>query len=223
MIQSKQAHIIILVLLLVLIGLLLWNHSIQEEQYEFTVSKLATGTAKTLTDVKDYAKEKWYQLRAYLRKHYREAAMRKIYKFLNNSNLQFLGKNQDIKENPTLKRRKTITGYGKPTLLNQFCAVSKQGKQAARKWLTTIMKDNFEDYLYEQWKLKHTLYRAILSLGENFGFMTGEDILGNYILDMINDDDEFTLLIDRLNKFETNEGLNVCTGKKSFKLSSLFK
>ena len=44
-----------------------------EEYYEFTVDKLVSGTISTAKDLKDYSEEKWYELKAFLKKHYKTA------------------------------------------------------------------------------------------------------------------------------------------------------
>lgn len=210
---------IALIILLVIVCLIIKNiHN--KENYEVTAGKILSGTVQTGKDIANYAKEKWVQLKNYLKKHYREAMIRKMFKFLNNSGLKYLGPDQDFAKNEFLKQRMLYTEAGKPTLLQRFCVLSKENKEKSKMWLINLMKMNFNDYLHEQWKLKSTLKRAILALGENFGFMSGEDILNKYILEIINED--FDGIITALNAFENKEGVNVCAGKKKSILSKLF-
>lgn len=193
------------------------------ENYEFTADKLVSGTISTAKDLKDYSMEKWYELKAFLKKHYKTALIRKLFKFLNNSNLKYLGKVQDPTANPEIKLmlRKTVTQSGESTLLQSLCARVKNNKEQSKKWLLLILQNNIDDYLYEQWKLKNTLYRAIISLGQNYGFLTGEEILQKYINEVIND--EYDLIVDELMKFVNYEGINVCSGKKQSKIGTFMK
>jgi hypothetical protein len=221
--ENKSFYLLccyLLVIILILSIVIIYKKN--NEYYEFTADKLVSGTISTAKDLKDYSTEKWIKLKAYLRKHYKEQTIRKIFKFLNNSNLQYLGKVQDPTINPEikLKQRKTITKLGEPTLLQSFCTRVKNNKEQSKKWLLLILQNNIQDYLYEQWKLKNILYRGILTLGENYGFLTGDEILEKYINEIINE--EYDIIVDHLMKFVNYEGINVCSGKKQSKIGSLF-
>jgi hypothetical protein len=216
-------YLLIIMIILSIIIIYQLNKQKDDEYYEFTADKLVSGTIASAKDLKNYSLEKWYELKAFLKKHYKEALIRKLFKFLDNSNLQYLGKVQDPTINPQikLKLRKTVTGPNESTLLQSFCSRVKNNKEQSKKWLLLILQNNIDDYLTEQWKLKSTLYRAILSLGENYGFLTGEEILQKYINEVINE--EYDVIIEQLMKFVNYEGINVCSGKKQSKISSFIK
>jgi hypothetical protein len=215
--------LLLIVLILSIVIIFQLKKQKDDEYYEFTTDKLVSGTLATAKDLKNYSSEKWIQLKKFLKKHYKEMLIRKLFKFLNNSNLQYLGKVQDPTINPEikLKYRKTVTDLDEPTLLQSFCTRVKNNKEQSKKWLLLLLQNNIHDYLYEQWKLKSTLYRAILSLGENYGFLTGEEILQKYINEIIHE--EYDLIIDHLMKFVNYEGINVCSGKKQSKIGSFIK
>ena len=213
---------IILGLAIILVVLLIILLCRPEEEYyrELTASKLISGSLQTGKDLINYTSEKWLQLKNFLREHYKEALIRKMLKFLNNSDLEYLGPDQDIIKNPYLRKRKLRTSYNTPNLLQMYCKFANTTKDNGKQWLINIMKTNFDDYLYEQWSLKSTLKRAILSLGQNFGLMTGEDILNKYILEIINEN--YSEILSKLTAFENKNGINVCSGKKKSIISKLF-
>ena len=223
--MKHHFHYYVLILLIIIISIIFYiiKHlkDEEEEYYAPSLDKIVSGTVTTAKDLKGYALEKWYQLKAYLQKHYRDALIRKIFKFLNNSNLVYLGKIQDPKLNPQIKQRKTVTGQNEPTLLQSFCTRVRNNKEQSKMWLLAILKNNIYDYLFEQWKLKNTLYRAILGLGENFGFLTADEILEKFINEIINE--EYDLIVERLQAFENKEGINICSGKKPSTIGKFLK
>jgi hypothetical protein len=223
---------LILIAIVVILCIYLWSvHQAKQrevnrlaalEQFRhITATQVATGTVKTVKDLGAYGKQKWAELKIYLRKHYKEDMVRKMLKFLNYSTLVYLGKLQDeaiaAKDGLKLRKRKLRTNVD---LLTQFCAEVKKNPNTAKQWLIKIISANFDDYLYEQWALKHTIWRAVLGLGENFGLMTGQDILNNYMLDII--DTDWPYILEALKNFENKAGVNVCTGKKTSILSRFF-
>jgi hypothetical protein len=229
--KATNHHILIIILVSIVIVLLIWqsmksskpttvqtssNVPVRGEYYEMTASQVLEGASKTSKDLADYVANKWKELKYHLKIHYKEALIRKLLKFLNNSNFTYLGKIQDPKY-PNLILRKTVTSG--PSLLQQYCLMAKKGDAISKAWLMNILTNNFNDYLNEQWKMKSALHRAILNLGQNFGFLTGEEILEVYIKEII--DDDYNYVLTALKQFENKEGVNICTGKKSSFFSRL--
>ncbi len=209
------------ILIVILLIILLYKHKDEQEYYrELTASKLISGSIQSGKDLINYTSEKWLQLKNFLREHYKEALIRKMFKFLNNSDLEYLGPDQNIDKNPYLRKRKLRTSYNTPNLLQMYCKFANTTKDNGKQWLINIMKANFDDYLYEQWSLKSTLKRAILNLGQNFGILSGEDILNKYILEVINEN--YGEILSKLTAFENKNGINVCSGKKKSIISKLF-
>lgn len=191
----------------------------KNEKYEINVSDVYKGAVGTAKDLSSYARKKWEQLKYDLKNDYKETLIRKMLKFLNNSNFTYLGKIQDPKA-PNLIKRKTVTPGA--SLLQQFCLVANNHtKQHSKTWLLRVLEDNFDDYVIEQLKLKSSLYSAILSLGNNFGILINNKVLQEYMKEIIDEDYEY--ILDQLKVFENKQGVNICTGKKSSFFGNLGK
>jgi hypothetical protein len=219
--NTSQFNIIVLVILLIIVFISVYLIKSGDEYYEMTASQIYQGASMTAKDLSQYVTEKWNKLKYYLKVHYKEALVRKMLKFLNNSNFTYLGKIQDpnLASDINLIPRETVTNG--PSLLQQFCAVANNNsKQVSKAWLMNILRNNFNDYLIEQWKMKSTLHRAILSLGQNFGFLTGDEILQKYMKEIINEDYDY--ILNNLKTFENKQGVNICTGKKSSLFGKFF-
>jgi hypothetical protein len=80
--------LLLIVLILSIVIIFQLKKQKDDEYYEFTTDKLVSGTLATAKDLKNYSSEKWIQLKKFLKKHYKEMLIRKLFKFLNNSNLQ---------------------------------------------------------------------------------------------------------------------------------------
>ncbi len=215
--------LLIIAILSILIIYKLNNPSIENYRVSLSLNEIMNNLDNKISDIKYYSQDKIEELKDYLKNifknNFMDIIIRKLFKFLNNSEMKYLGKNQDIKTNPNFKLRKTITGIDEPTLLEMFATRVKIDKNSAKKWLLNLIKDNLDDYVYEQWKLKNTLYRAILSLGNNFGFLTPEDFLKKFLMELINED--YNDIVNQVNSFVNKNGINVCSGKKT--TSSMLK
>ena len=217
--NAANFNMLILVVLILITLILVYICYSNEEYYEITASGLYQGAVGTAKDLSQYANEKWNKLKHELKLHYKEALVRKLLKFLNNSNFTYLGKIQEPSPGINLIERETVTTGA--SLLQQFCLVAnKYSKSESKAWLMNVLRQNFDDYLIEQWKMKSTLHRAILSLGKNFGFLTGDEILHKYMKEIIDEDYEY--ILNKLRSFENKQGYNICTGKKSSVFGKIF-
>jgi hypothetical protein len=217
--NAANFNMLILVVLILITLILVYICYSNEEYYEITVSGLYQGAVGTAKDFSKYTNEKWHKLKQELKLHYKEALVRKLLKFLNNSNFTYLGENQKPSPGIDLIERETVTTGA--SLLQQFCLVTnKYSKSESKAWLMNVLRKNFDDYLIEQWKMKSTLHRAILSLGQNFGFLTGDEILHKYMKEIIDEDYEY--ILNKLKIFENKQGYNVCTGEKTSVFKKIF-
>ncbi len=217
-ISVEVLHCILLCTIFVLLVIFATQYT---EEY-VDVTTVAKGTIQSAKDLAGYAQEKWIQLKDYLRNHYREALIRKMFKFLHNSRLIYLGPEQDPKKDSTIRKRKTVTSESQDTLLQLLCAKMKSNPSTARTWLINVLKVNMDDYLFEQWKLKNPIYRAVLAMGENFKFLTGEQILNKYLIELLMNEEDYADIRKSLKEFE-RYGVVVCSGKKTGGLLSYIK
>jgi len=214
--KSEILHCILLCIIIILLLVFLLVNSQHNEEHYIDVTTVAKGTVQSVKDLSSYAQEKWIQLKDYLRNHYREALIRKLFKFLHNSRLTYLGREQDPKKDSTIRKRKFITQPGEPTLLQMLCAKVKSNPTSARTWLINVLRLNMDDYLYEQWKLKNPMYRMVLSLGENFKFLTGEQILDKYLIELLMNEEDYADIRRQLKEF-VRDGIRVCDDKLTAK------
>lgn len=204
--------LLIIAILSILIIYKLNNPSIENYRVSLSLNEIMNNLDNKISDIKYYSQDKIEELKDYLKNifknNFMDIIIRKLFKFLNNSEMKYLGKNQDIKTNPNFKLRKTITGIDEPTLLEMFATRVKIDKNSAKKWLLNLINDNLDDYIYEQWKLKDSFYNKLyLLIFSKVKMISFNEVLESVLNIIINND--FDFIVDKLKQYKDKRGINI--------------
>ncbi len=206
---SIYFFLLLIILVLSIIIIFKLKNEKDDEYYRISYDDFLYKINSLTEDLNIYSKEKIENIKQSLinmiKLYLFNTIVRKLFKFLNNSNLKYLGKNQTTNNKP----RKTITNINNPTLLQSLCIKANINKEQAKRWLIRLIKDNINDYIYEQWKLKNTTSNKLILktlMDKNISF---DELLTAVIYQIL--DNDFDMVLNNLMNFKDKNGKLVCS------------